>query len=85
MPAMLQSGTAEAVAYSLMLDVMIAEGRTPGGVGDHSADREYILGVYAECLKAANGTRPSGQPVPSVASSPAVAGEARPAALVHGP
>ena len=68
-----------------MLDVMIAEGRTPGGGGDHAADRAYILGLYAECLKAANGTRPSGPPVPSMASNPAAAGKAKPAALVHGP
>ena len=52
------AGTAEAIAYALMQDVMRAEDKaTHKDRALTRADRAYLLDLYAECLKAAKGDR----------------------------
>ena len=46
------AGTPEAVAYALMLDIMLSEQKVFAnpGKGETVADRGYVLDLYAECL-----------------------------------
>ncbi len=60
-PLNIGEGTAEAIAYRLMLDVMRVENRTMSSgamAGAHTpADRHYLLNTYHECLMAVRGKR----------------------------
>lgn len=56
-----EGGTAEAVAYTLVQNVMNMERRSfksDPAPGWQPADRKYLLDLYAECLQAASGKRP---------------------------
>jgi hypothetical protein len=54
------NGSAEIVAYRLMLHVMEAEGRALTGpkAVDAKVNRNVILDAYADCLDAVKGSRP---------------------------
>lgn len=59
------TGTPEAVAYALMLDIMSLEQKVFAnpGKGETVADRGYVLDLYTECLSATQNRRraPSGE------------------------
>lgn len=60
----LENGAAGVVVHALVRDVMAAEGRTlivGPAPGWQTADRKYLLDLYAECLKAVEGTRTFGE------------------------
>ena len=72
------AGTAEAIAYALMQDVMVAERHALAAApmeGWRTADRAYLLDLYAECRKAVDGRRePSDADGPGAVPVPAGAG-----------
>lgn len=46
----------EAVAYYLMTNIAICEGKTNTGDWVNKADREWILNTYAQCLSVIKGS-----------------------------
>lgn len=45
------------VAYTLLVNVAVAESKHSGGSTFMDCDRKYILDTFAECLSAAKGYR----------------------------
>lgn len=53
-----ESGSAEAVAFKLLKVIANVEGKEfIKGVEFDTADRDWVLNTYAECLNAAKGDR----------------------------
>ncbi|QLC25974.1 hypothetical protein HFP57_13705 [Parasphingopyxis algicola] len=55
------SGTPEAIAYLLLRDIAVAEGRDYRGIGGpengNAPSRKWILDCYRDCLVATRGER----------------------------